>query len=793
MKKILLVAFTLIFSQLSVAFTVNTHVWISQEVINDISDGFISIKLGDKAYSLPVDPSIVNAIAQYPEYYRMGNIGPDAMPDILTGQMVVHPGNPNGWETDDWLRWLLENAKTPEQIAYTYGYLGHAAADVFAHTYVNQYSGDIFSITDGELDVEKRHILLEKYIDQYLPTIKDKSGNSLGAAHNLVATPHEFILDTLIFNNTVADEYSSAGSYHLTLIHTLQREIQSLLDGAVTDLEREMISAAISVSVHKEVNDAIVEGVLLAQSEIKDAIISNQDNIQELANGLFDIVGDGVEGMGEIQQAVSSNIIDYGLVNTRVIDMGLELTEALLKLPTISKHVDFLEVVGRRCSKACIVCSKVCKEIKDWVTKINPLWRDQKSAIDKLQKAIDDLEREKSKLKNNLNGLIDEATRLKLDQLERSNERLDLIVDLAQRYGGSANPYRAHLEGWRSDIFDAMYAYSETSEQIIKNSTIPNASLLDPMLSWVDCWGLALTSLLPAPVNNLYCKQKSEYEAVIVELNQLQDQLEEVAADVSPVLRELSKLKNKLEAEFKQMAEDIAYEVAETIVGVEFRDIIDILKEQPSSADLNAQFGKDNSGKSLLKIPDISTRVQREMYLVNGKLNPEEYGVIYNAILLVKLSLLGPEQLNQLARYAGIERSALYGSKLYDESAGADPVNILVGAIRSIDGNHQWMEFAPPYIRTQGKKDTGWPHLRKYGYGSAGGKGFRLWQDERARSGLFRKLFKGPLVPGLQLANNKNIPDDYPYKPCDAYPFPLVDDNTCTAILLIPIMHLLLH
>jgi hypothetical protein len=144
-------------STFAYAFKVDSHVWVGQQVINDIQDGNITIDLAGKKYQLPVDANIADAIRNYPEFYRMGTIGPDAWPDILTGQMVVHPGNTPGWQTDDWLKWVLKQANSvssrPQDVAFAYGYLAHAAADVFSHTYVNQYSGDIFDLKVTTLDI----------------------------------------------------------------------------------------------------------------------------------------------------------------------------------------------------------------------------------------------------------------------------------------------------------------------------------------------------------------------------------------------------------------------------------------------------------------------------------------------------------------------------------------------------------------------------------------------------------------------------------------------------------------
>jgi hypothetical protein len=36
----------------------------------------------------------------------MGSVSPDAFPDVLVGQMIIHPSVPQGWGTADGLRFL---------------------------------------------------------------------------------------------------------------------------------------------------------------------------------------------------------------------------------------------------------------------------------------------------------------------------------------------------------------------------------------------------------------------------------------------------------------------------------------------------------------------------------------------------------------------------------------------------------------------------------------------------------------------------------------------------------------
>lgn len=148
------------------AFGLRTHLYIAEQVWNDLADCSVSVA----GENVPVDQTLCRAIRNNKGAFLAGAIGPDAFPDLLIGQNYVHPGTPNGRQSADWLQIVLEAAETPEELAFAYGQLIHAAGDIFAHSYVNNYAGGVFELTARwHKDVEQRHFELEKYIDQRLP------------------------------------------------------------------------------------------------------------------------------------------------------------------------------------------------------------------------------------------------------------------------------------------------------------------------------------------------------------------------------------------------------------------------------------------------------------------------------------------------------------------------------------------------------------------------------------------------------------------------------------------------
>ncbi|HUH23536.1 MAG TPA: hypothetical protein VLZ51_05695 [Brevundimonas sp.] len=169
------------------AWKPKTHIYLAEEVLRDALDndkvtiyqtdyhtGRIVGVLGE----FPVDPAILAALRASPQQFRAGVLGPDAYPDILTGQQVIHPeaaeaienhgaGGSNAWLSHLWQRGFVDSS-SPQVRAFTLGYLTHAAGDVFAHTYVNHFAGGEFALTPDPTNAVK-HLVLEGYIGKRTP------------------------------------------------------------------------------------------------------------------------------------------------------------------------------------------------------------------------------------------------------------------------------------------------------------------------------------------------------------------------------------------------------------------------------------------------------------------------------------------------------------------------------------------------------------------------------------------------------------------------------------------------
>ena len=128
----------------------------------------------DKIGDYEVDAELLSALRANPQQYRAGVIGPDAYPDILTGQQVIHPDKSRPDGTNSWLEYLWNQAGTDGNNtqpikAFVGGFLTHAAGDMYGHTFVNKFTGGPFTFIPLENAV--KHVVLESYVGKRTPPI----------------------------------------------------------------------------------------------------------------------------------------------------------------------------------------------------------------------------------------------------------------------------------------------------------------------------------------------------------------------------------------------------------------------------------------------------------------------------------------------------------------------------------------------------------------------------------------------------------------------------------------------
>lgn len=363
---ILLLIFT---SSASFAFKLKTHTYIGQQVINDLEMGdlqnHVSLEVNGEILEFEVDESVSNAIINNPEMYLMGTIGPDAVPDVVVGQTFIHPGDigldengqlaiPEAWTADEWLQYLMESAKkngSASVKAFSYGFLGHAAMDVFAHTYVNQYSGDVFRLTQlsGELDEtlnEERHIALESYIDSYVPPYINAAGDELPQPWERIQLTDDyanFIADTFIFSEAAEDQYElGQTALHLDAFNDFRgvvRNIAKLPIWRIIDQQIVILVVKLVWKVELTTTEAdlLLEGFYEIDHLLVDAFdlhVKIEDKTYDVAVDLeqrgYDVHNALMENVENAQASLNSAIDQVEQLNAQVAQAQIHLNEKLI-------------------------------------------------------------------------------------------------------------------------------------------------------------------------------------------------------------------------------------------------------------------------------------------------------------------------------------------------------------------------------------------------------------------------------------------------------------------------------
>ncbi len=222
----------------ALAWKPTTHVYLAERALEDALDnGKITINRVNSGtgeivgtigeYS--VAPDILEAVRAFSDQYRAGVLGPDAYPDILTGQQVIHPPtNPDG--STRWLQYLWSQSNESRAIkAFVVGYLTHAAGDMYGHTFVNHFTGGAFTFTPP--NNATKHILLEGYFDQHSPNPTFSAGiagvDDFIYRHMVDARPGTYLDRNLLMQGAEGTNFSIPRIYS-TLRAELEEDIPRL-------------------------------------------------------------------------------------------------------------------------------------------------------------------------------------------------------------------------------------------------------------------------------------------------------------------------------------------------------------------------------------------------------------------------------------------------------------------------------------------------------------------------------------------------------------------------------------
>ena len=216
----------------SAAWKPYTHSYAADQARADAVDNG-KVTINGREYV--VRPEVLAALRDWPQFFNAGVIGPDGFPDVTYGQAVIHPV-----ETGKWLGLVLDKAWTAQSdgslsaekksqiLAFSYGFLSHAAGDMWGHTLINDFSGGVFpawadvlsSVSNASIAV--KHLLAEGYVGNATPGFDENPAR--GPAPNgdvsddstpafAYDEPSDFIYSTLIDPASPTPVQAVRGSY----------------------------------------------------------------------------------------------------------------------------------------------------------------------------------------------------------------------------------------------------------------------------------------------------------------------------------------------------------------------------------------------------------------------------------------------------------------------------------------------------------------------------------------------------------------------------------------------------
>jgi len=724
------------------AFDLRTHMFVGNEVVNDLVDDKVNIPpFGD----FSVDPNLSAAIKNNKGLYLLGTLGPDAMPDFIGGQITTHAGEHIGWSTDEWLKYLAtppSGMSADRWNALYRGYLSHAASDIFAHTYVNIYAGDAFDLLDEDnLLVEARHKKIEGFIAEHQPYKVD--ANYWLSSAKISDSSIEGIKRKFISSQSPSNQYAKfSATTHLKAMYDFEKEIDGLAT-PIGILKSSILELINNYEDRKEFYETLIERYD-SQSATNDQELTNERKALKRFK----------DSLGDLPKITDCKVVW-----------------------STEEQQNFNHSIG-----TCVWAS----EIPGYIIEKNNLL----GSISDAEDTITDLEEFASNFYQNNPDLAQWAENLGLEEIARSDAaELIVLISAVIVFGDELDwqtiAFQAAFNLYRKKVVhDAGKAYVRANVELgrLIASGASYSEQVDPIKNWLTCYG---------PV---YLHESAVLAPVACDAAEVTGNLFDIinaaamAAIQDTAMMDLYNDFQTLKGKIKTAALNFGEKVVLGALSSEQQQMVQFLLEANTEEVMAEVFSQSGSTK-LLKIPDITDRLRKDMYVNSqGHFDKTKFSPVYNAIQLSKLALLDDDQIRNLemkARGDHINTLPAYHNGQY---------NLMYSWIRSLDGNHQWMPTSPLLPRETGVMDPTTDDERTY---SVNG-GLAIWSESDARKKVFQSVFKGPLVPSLEapdiVGTTDILPSNYYQRNCFSEPFPITDDaQKCVPVSawLIPILHLL--
>jgi hypothetical protein len=287
------------------AWKPTTHIYTANIIADDAKDGKVTIPpYGEFEIS-----ETAKQMLTQPDYYRGGSVGPDAFPDLWTGQSYIHP------KTRAWVLHLWDRANAyqdPKVWAFTYGFYLHIAGDAWCHDWVNEYAGGSFPYAkEFQADPEKstlnvmRHMAIENSLDE----VREKS-EKLQA--RTIALPRDFVLKEMVLCPKLRSEMNPMVQALTKLYDEKKTYEKDRVLGVRTYNARWFTDLDVGLRKYVEANERAWKAAIEKDENVLTALEGNlggwaEDNLLSML-GAPDIVADAANAPGKIMAALADGI-----------------------------------------------------------------------------------------------------------------------------------------------------------------------------------------------------------------------------------------------------------------------------------------------------------------------------------------------------------------------------------------------------------------------------------------------------------------------------------------------------
>ena len=768
------------------AWGLKTHLLIAEKVLADLDRYDCKVDLGlfkpgqpgeRQFHSVPRD--VCDAIRMHRAEFRAGVLGPDVFPDFVVGQTTTHPGSYQNdahsakWSTGRYLKHVLHAAKTPAEIAFAYGYLVHAAGDIFAHTYVNQYAGGVFDLWDNEPDVEWRHMALEKYIEARTPLAWVPDDTT-------VRVPARFVAETLVLAPQLGEPYGNTSTTkHLVLMrkaHDFPR-IEAENGRARMLLEEDLKRVQDRLKTTGGRIDNIKRGLLQASQPTESKLGQAQEQLKSLNSGALKALID--KQVTAVESARASTGIEREPAVSPVLDGLRKELAAIEQSPGIESPLE-------RLTQASATLALAMAQADDRHKAVSKKKLEQAGlilgAFDRLKQAGELVDHASLPDVGAVFALNVATLKGELANLEAEEKSLVAIEKQLQRNAQVIEFDQAMQPTQRRSVQEATDAYLEASMQTALRVMNESPNALDAYQRWRACWALTYARV-PDAVLEAACTVSTTMMDVRQDMERRLDALiERLPAPARRLVARYEAVRDKVRRWtevhlWDQMEEDFKLITDGKSAYMLMKAVSENSEKMKDGAWLKDAYTQQGPN-DLLRLPDIQALVIKDLGLSGERgAGLEGFHALRHSIVLSKLALLNFDSVNKMvAEHVGPGPFASYpdGKPLYPGASGFD--SILTTMAKSIDGNHQWQAFGMTYPREKKQQAVmEGVEKRRFGYDPTfeAGYGLRLFAVPEVREKLFVKLFPAPVAGAIV----DKLDESYPFQTCESVPFPLTTDT----------------